>query len=68
MLEQARGSDWLEDRKMKIDSARFALEETFPRRQVADAAKVLRAAETATTILQRNETQQEPHKFALIGK
>jgi lysophospholipase L1-like esterase len=69
MLDQARGLDWLEDRKMKIDAARFALEGEIPATPgAADAVKALRAAETATTIQQRNEAQPKPHKFALIAK
>jgi len=40
MLDQANGLDWLEDRKMKVDATRFALQERCRRRTgAADAAK-----------------------------
>jgi hypothetical protein len=69
MLDQARGLDWLEDRKMKMDAARFALEGEMPSTpSAADAAKVLRAAETALTNEQRQDAQPRPHKFALVAK
>lgn len=69
MLDQARGLDWLEDRKMKMDAARFALEGEMPSTpSAADAAKVLRAAETALTIEQRQDAQPKPHKFALVAR
>jgi hypothetical protein len=69
MLDQAHGLDWLEDRKMKMDSARFALEAEMPSTPGAvDAAKVLRAAEAALTVEQRQKAQPKPHKFALVAK
>ena len=69
MLDQAHGLDWLEDRKMKMDSARFALEAEMPSTPGAvDAAKVLRAAEAALTVEQRQKAQPQPHKFALVAK
>jgi lysophospholipase L1-like esterase len=69
MLDQARGLDWLEDRKMKMDAARFALEGEMPSTPgAADAARVLRAAETALTTEQRQSAQPKPHKFALVAE
>jgi len=69
MLDQARGLDWLEDRKMKMDAARFALEGEMPSTPgAADAAKVLGAAETALTTEQRQNAQPKQHKFALVAK
>jgi lysophospholipase L1-like esterase len=69
MLDQARGLDWLEDRKMKMDAARFALEGEMPSTPgAADAAKVLRAAETALTTEQRQNAQPKPHKFVLVAE
>jgi lysophospholipase L1-like esterase len=69
MLDQARGLEWLEDRKMKMDAARFALEGEMPSTPGAtDAARVLRAAETALTTEQRHDAQPKPHKFALVAK
>ena len=69
MLDQANGLDWLEDRKMKVDATRFALQGEMPSTPgAADAAKVLRAAETAITAEQREKAQPKPHKFALVAK
>jgi lysophospholipase L1-like esterase len=69
MLDQANGLDWLEDRKMKVDATRFALEGEMPSTPgAADAAKVLRAAEAAITAEQREKAQPKPHKFALVAK
>lgn len=69
MLDQARGLDWLEDRKMKMDAARFALEGEMPSTPgAADAGKVLRAAETVITTEQRHDAQPKPHKFILVSR
>lgn len=69
MLDQARGLEWLEDRKMKMDAARFALEGEMPSTPgAADAARVLQAAEIALTTEQRQNAQPKPHKFALVAK
>ncbi len=68
MLDQARGLDWLEDRKMKLDAARFALEaEMTPAPGAPDAVKTLRAAAKAVTDQQHGDGQPKPHKFALIA-
>jgi lysophospholipase L1-like esterase len=69
MLDQANGLSWLEDRKMKMDAARFALEGEMPAAPgAADAVTVLRAAETAITVEQRRKAQPVSHKFLLLPK
>jgi lysophospholipase L1-like esterase len=68
MLDQARGLDWLEDRKMKLDAARFAIEgEMPPTPGTLNAIQTLRAAANALTEQQHNEGQPKPHEFALIA-
>lgn len=69
MLGQARDLDWLEDRKMKLDAARFALEAEMPATTgTADAVKTLRAAEESVTEEQHAKGQPKRHTFALIAK
>jgi lysophospholipase L1-like esterase len=69
MLGQARDLDWLEDRKMKLDAARFALEGEMPQTPgTAEAITTLRAAEEAVTAEQHAKGQPKPHTFTLIAK
>jgi lysophospholipase L1-like esterase len=69
MLDQANGLSWLEDRKMKMDAARFALEAEMPATPgAADAVSGLRAAETAVTVEQRQKAKPASHKFLLLSK
>jgi lysophospholipase L1-like esterase len=69
MLGQARDLDWLEDRKMKLDAARFALEgEMPPTPGTAEAITTLRAAESAVTEEQRAKSRPKPHTFVLVAK
>jgi hypothetical protein len=69
MLDQANGLSWLEDRKMKMDAATFALEGEMPATPgAADAVRVLRTAETAVTVEQRQKAQPVSHKFLLLSK
>ena len=67
MLEQANGIDWLEERKTKLDGARFALEAEMPSTPGAlEATKTLRSAQADITREQREKAKPKPHRFALV--
>jgi lysophospholipase L1-like esterase len=68
MLGQARGVAWLEERRMKMDAARFALIAEDPLVPGGtEAAATLQAASDATLKQQRNEATPKPHQFELIA-
>jgi hypothetical protein len=69
MLDQARDLDWLEDRKIKLDAARFALEAEMPKTAgAAQAIRTLRDAEEQVTQEQSSKNKPRPHAFALVAK
>ena len=69
MLDQARDLDWLEDRKIKLDAARFALEAEMPKTAgAAQAIRTLRDAEEQVTHEQWSKNKPKPHAFALVAK
>jgi lysophospholipase L1-like esterase len=69
MLDQAGDLDWREERKMKIDSARFTLEDEMPTSAASvEAVKTLRVAMESLTAEQHEKGQPKPHQFALVAK
>jgi len=68
MLDQANGIDWLEERKTKLDAARFSLEGEMPSTPGGlEAARTLRSAEEQVTAEQREKAQPKSHRFALVA-
>lgn len=68
MLDQANGIDWLEERKTKLDAARFALEaEMSSTPGTIEAAQTLRSAQKDITREQHEKAQPKPHKFVLVA-
>ena len=68
MLDQAKGIDWLEERKTKLDTARFALEAEMPSTPGAlEATTTLRSAQREITREQREKAKPKPHNFALVA-
>jgi lysophospholipase L1-like esterase len=69
MLDQARGVDWTEERKMKMDAARFTLEAEMPDTAASlEAVKTLRAAIDTLSAESHQQALPKPHTFALVAK